>query len=414
MRIAVADYSGHPFQVQLSRQLAARGHTVLHLHFSEFLTPKGRLDRDADDPKTFISEAISLGRPFSKYSFIHRRHQEIEVGSRFVARIQQFEPDVVISSNMPLDAIRQIVRAKRKHRYNLVFWQQDIYSIAITRILMQKFGVIGRLVGAYYRAIEKRALRESDAIVAISSDFLTPLKEEFKQPLSKVHVIENWAPLNEITPRPKVNAWSLANGLADKEVVLYTGTLGMKHNPELILSVAEAARHHRPDAVVVVTSEGEVADSLGSQAASRSLTNLQILPFQPYGVYPDVLGSADVLISILEPDAGIYSVPSKVLSYLCAGRAIVLSAPSENLAFSILEKAQAGLPTAAGNPTHFVDAVVALLSDPDLRSRSASNGRKYAETHFDIDQITTKFERILATVSLTQTADRVLEVAALK
>ena len=414
MRIAVADYSGHPFQVQLSRQLAARGHSVLHLHFSEFLTPKGRLDRDANDPTTFTSEAVSLGRPFSKYSFIVRRHQEIEVGRRFVARIGTFEPDVVISSNMPLDAIRQIVHAKRKQRYGLVFWQQDIYSIAITRILMQKFGVIGRLVGAHYRAIEKRALRESDAIVAISGDFLSPLKEQFKQPLSKVHVIENWAPLSEITPRPKVNAWSLAHGLADKDVVLYTGTLGMKHNPNLILSAAEAVRHHRPEAVVVVTSEGEAADTLRSQAASRGLANLRVLPFQPYSVYPDVLGSADVLISILEPDAGIYSVPSKVLSYLCAGRAIVLSAPSENLAFKILEKAEAGLSTAAGYPTQFVDAVIAFLNDPGLRSRCASNGRKYAQAHFDIDQIATKFEQILAKVSLAQAADDAFEVAAVE
>ncbi|MGY3614261.1 glycosyltransferase family 4 protein [Bradyrhizobium sp. USDA 10063] len=393
MRIAVADYSGHPFQVQLSRQLAARGHTVLHLHFGEFLTPKGKLGEDADDPENFSSEPVSLGRPFAKYQFLLRRKQEIEVGRRFVSRIGRFAPDLVIASNMPLDALRQIVRYRRKLGYGLIFWQQDIYSIAITRILMQKFGMLGSLVGAYYKAIERQALQQSDAIVAISSDFMGPLKEQFGLPGEKVHVIENWAPLNEITCRTKINAWSTAQGLADKEVILYTGTLGMKHNPALILSVAEAVRT-RPNAVVVVTSEGEVAEGLGRQAAAAGLNNLRVLPFQPYDVYPDVLGSADVLISILEPDAGIYSVPSKVLSYLCAGRAIVLSAPPENLASTILQKSKAGICTSAGCGSSFGAAVVRLLEDSELRQDAASNGRKYAEVYFDIEQITSKFERI--------------------
>jgi hypothetical protein len=44
MRIAVCDYCGHPFQVQLSRQLARRGHDVLHLHSADFVTPKGAVE----------------------------------------------------------------------------------------------------------------------------------------------------------------------------------------------------------------------------------------------------------------------------------------------------------------------------------------------------------------------------------
>ena len=43
LRIAVHDYSGHPFQVQLSRALAERGHEVLHLYSTRFQTPRGPL-----------------------------------------------------------------------------------------------------------------------------------------------------------------------------------------------------------------------------------------------------------------------------------------------------------------------------------------------------------------------------------
>ena len=38
MRILVHDYAGHPFQVQLSRALAQRGHDVLHAYCASLQT----------------------------------------------------------------------------------------------------------------------------------------------------------------------------------------------------------------------------------------------------------------------------------------------------------------------------------------------------------------------------------------
>ena len=84
--IAVHDYSGHPFQVQLSRELARRGYRVTHYHCPSFSTPKGKLERDAHDPDTFRVEPVKLRRPFAKYSGARRFFQEIEYGWRLGTR----------------------------------------------------------------------------------------------------------------------------------------------------------------------------------------------------------------------------------------------------------------------------------------------------------------------------------------
>ena len=55
-----------------------------------------------------------------------------------------------------------------------------------------------------------------------------------------------------------------------------------------------------------------------------------MLPFQPAEDLPSVLSSADVLVALLEPDATKFSIPSKVLSYMAAGRPIVGLMPSDN------------------------------------------------------------------------------------
>ena len=82
---------------------------------------------------------------------------------------------------------------------------------------------------------------------------------------------------------------------------------------------------------------------LAEQAAATKIDSLKCLGFQPFEAMPDVLGSADVLVAILEADAGVFSVPSKVLSYLCAGRPLLLAVPGENLAAKIVVECGAGL-----------------------------------------------------------------------
>src|SRR5208282_6049250 len=135
MKILVSDYSGHPFQVQLSRELSALGHEVAHVFFAGFQTPKGDLKSRKDDPPGFSIYPINLKEAFDKQGFLKRRAQEIDVGKCIGKLIRAYRPDVVISANAPLDAQRSIFRASGRAGSTFVFWVQDLYSEGIKRIL---------------------------------------------------------------------------------------------------------------------------------------------------------------------------------------------------------------------------------------------------------------------------------------
>ncbi len=70
-------------------------------------------------------------------------------------------------------------------------------------------------------------------MVSISDDFL-PILRGWNVPDSRVVVIPNWAPLDEVEPAAKDNPWSREQGLAQAAVLLYAGTLGRKHDPALL------------------------------------------------------------------------------------------------------------------------------------------------------------------------------------
>lgn len=393
MRILVHDYVGHPFQVQLSRSLAGRGHQLLHIYNGSFQTPHGELDRKADDPAGFDVRSIALSQDIPKMNFFRRFRLETEYADKLAAVSTSFRPEVVISANTPSIAQHRLARACRRQKVRLVSWIQDVYGVAAYRLLRRRLPGIGHLVGQYFIALDKRSARASHAVVAITDDFRGILSQWGVDP-TRVHVIHNWAPLEGLPVRPRENAWSRTQDLADGLRVIYSGTLAMKHNPELLLELARLLQNNSLGQLIVI-SEGAGVKWLSEQAAGAQISSLKCLGFQPFEAMPDVLGSADVLVAILEADAGVFSVPSKVLSYLCAGRPLLLAVPVENLAAKIVVECGAGLVVEPNDLAGFCAAAKQLADSPELRQQFGAAARKYAEANFDIEQITDRFEAIL-------------------
>jgi glycosyltransferase involved in cell wall biosynthesis len=91
----------------------------------------------------------------------------------------------------------------------------------------------------------------------------------------------------------------------------------------------------------------------------------------------------------------VFSVPSKVLSYMCAGRAILGAMPRQNLAARTIVEAGAGVVVEPDDAAAFRAAAEALLANPAQLAAHGAAARKYAENAFDIQQIADRFLAIL-------------------
>jgi putative colanic acid biosynthesis glycosyltransferase WcaI len=389
MRLVVHDYAGHAFPAQLARSLAGRGHDVLHLQLASFVSGKGRVEREPDDPPGLEFDRVDLGGEFAKYDVRRRIAHERRIGGELTARIEAFRPEVVLS-NAPLLVQARVQSSARALGAGFVFWQQDVISAAARRVLGNRSRPLGVAAEQAVASLERRLLRRSDGIVIITADFL-PLLRRWGVDETRVTVIENWAPLLEIPVLPRENAWAREHGLGGKTVFLYSGTLGFKHDPSLMLELARWASGR--DALVLVVSEGPGADWLEEHATSDDA--LRLLPYQPYDLLPEVLASADVLVAVLEPEAGAFSVPSKVLTYLCAGRPLLGALPADNLAARVVERSGGGVVVLPRDAGALLGAAEELLVDPERRAVLGRAARAYAEKTFDLGAITDRFERVL-------------------
>ena len=394
MRIFVNEFCGHPFPLELSRELSRRGHDVLHVFFADNQsTPKGPTKRLPGDPDGLAIEEVHINGRFSKHSILRRRRYDIEYGNASAEKLAKFRPDVVLSANMPLDGQKILLDAAKAENAKFVFWLQDLYCFAVRFVLARKAPGLSWLGHNYYRHLEMRLLQESDAVVTISREFQEELRN-WGINGNKVRVIPNWAPLGDVLPAPKQNPWAIEQGVADRFCFLYSGTLGMKHRPELLLEFAKYLET-RSDAKLIVVAGGAGAEWLASRASEVSSRVLSLLPFQPYERLSQILGAADVLIGLLDSEAGAFAVPSKVLCYLCAGRPILIAAPASNQAVRVLKSANAGLAVSPDDVSQLIAAAQQLMNNAAVRLEYGRNARAFAEQTFCIHTIADRFLEVI-------------------
>ena len=349
---------------------------MVHAFASSLQTPRGELQRNSGDAPTLEFEEIPMDPdyPRFKYSFRRRRGMEIRYGQAAADFVRKWKPDAVLSGNTPTETQEPITRATVEVGGRFYYWVQDFYSLAVDKLLRKKIPVAGGLIGAWYRLLDLRQFRRSSGIVTITEDFTPILTKEFGVDPGRVSVVPNWAVIEDLPVLPKDNPWSRRNGLHDKFVFLYSGTIGMKHNPAMLLELAKRFESD-PAVRVVVVSEGIGAEWLRRESGRAGLGNLMLLPTQPFAELPELLATGDVLTGILEQEAGVFSVPSKTLSYLCAGRPLLLAVPQENLAARITKDNAAGLTVAPDDLEGFLAAAERLRASPEERARLAANAR---------------------------------------
>lgn len=391
MRVLVHDYSGHPFQVQLGRELARRGHEVTHSYCAAYVSGKGHLSAEPGEKLVFAP--IGAGIVIQKMRFRYRLLQELRFGAQLARQVRRLKPDVALVSNVPIPTLVPFVLALFLTRTPWVLWHQDVQAVAIRSFAGNQLSKAFRTVAVAIEVGERWCARRARRVVVIAESFV-PVHKGWGT-ADKVTVIPNWAPLDEIYPLDRKNDWAVEQGLDDCKTLLYSGTLGLKHNPALLVSLARKVIDAGQPVQLVVVNEGPAVDVLREEAA-RAGVPLKILPFQPYERLAEVLATGDILVVLLESSAGEFSVPSKTLSYLCAGRPVLGLMPAENLAAQLVQRVDGCVqPPLESSLTEAVNWVVDVLHDTERRADLGHAARTLAESEFAMAGCVARFERIL-------------------
>ncbi|MGZ5514662.1 MAG: glycosyltransferase family 4 protein [Candidatus Aminicenantales bacterium] len=302
--------------------------------------------------------------------------------------------DVLFLRTPPLQLGVPALFAKVLRGARVVVNVQDIHpDLAIeSGILRNPAGI------RFAKALEKWVYGLADTIAVISDGFARNLRSK-GVPAAKLAVLPNWVDTEFLKPGPKDNPVSRRHGLDGKFVVMYAGTISISssHALERALEAAALLAGDR-EIVFVVVGEGLKKDSLREKAAALGLGNVVFLPFVPYPELPALLASSDVLLVPLDRDKSELSVPSKLYTFMAAGRPILgLASPDSEVAV-LLRRNDCGLAASPDDPAAIAAAVRTLKGAPERRRALGAQAREYVVRRFAKDAILRSYDALLNSV----------------
>ena len=208
-----------------------------------------------------------------------------------------------------------------------------------------------------------------------------------------------------IRPLERDNAFRQQQELRPEDfVVLYSGNLGVKQGLETLVEAADLLRGD-PRIVFFIVGEGMRKADLEADVARRRLNNVRFLPPQPMDAFSQVLSAADVLVLIQKGDIVDIVMPSKLLTYMAAGRPVVAAVNPKSEAGRYVRKADCGLVVPPEDPEALAKAIRSLSADPQSVTRLGVNARAFAEQHFSKTVVLRKYEELFRRICVQSTGE---------
>lgn len=260
-------------------------------------------------------------------------------------------------------------------RSALVIWVQDLWpqSLQVTGYVRNR-----RILGVV-EAVTRWIYQRAELLLGQSEAFLPVLREMSGKVAVRFHPNPGeWAD-TVLTDTPSL---TLKPGFN----VLFAGNLGTAQALPTILDAAERLRDRR-DVRFVLVGDGSRSDWVRDEVRRRELENVVMPGRFPSSAMPAIFHQASaLLVSLNRSEILAQTVPSKVPSYLAAGRPIIASMDGEG--GRVVVAAGAGKACAAEDSEALVSAVLELSAMSDAaRNEMGARGRAYYDANFNPDML---------------------------
>jgi colanic acid biosynthesis glycosyl transferase WcaI len=382
----VTVFTGFPFAPYWSRWKEYKGNFILHENIKKV---------DVVRVTHFI--------PRRAGHFIQRLLMEgsfcLVMAGIFLTHLRS-RPDVIIYMGaQPSIAMLARLIAKWKRLPYLVSIN-DLAAQAAGEVGIVKSGMLLEMLSAFEFASYRKA---SGAMVLCSSFRDSLLAHRYRK--DRIRIIPSPVDVERIRPVPDGAGFRDAHGLSARDfVVLYSGSMGLKQG---MTNVVEAARmlqmwNGNPGIKWVLVGDGQVRPVIENLIADCGLKEfVRLIPLQPESEMSSMFSAADVLLLNQLSKVKDTVIPSKLLTYMAAGRPVLAAVNPASQGALLLAESQGGVIVDPENPAALAAAVKQLQANPTALQEMGRRNRQYAEKNLDRRRIFAAQEAFLGEIVRT-------------
>jgi colanic acid biosynthesis glycosyl transferase WcaI len=295
----------------------------------------------------------------------------------------------------PVTAALPMIAVKWLTGTPMLMWVQDIWPDSLAAAGGVRSPTVLGAVGALTAFIYRRCHR-----ILIQSRAFDGKVRALAGEQARIDYLPNWADpalaggLDGVDPAPEVEA------SPDRFTILFAGNVGEAQDLETVVRAADLSRDDPRLHWVIVGDGRALAGTRAAVEAAGLGDRVTFLGRFPAARMPEFFQVADALLVSLKPEPIFaLTIPSKIQSYMAAGRPILAMLDGEGR--RVVDEAGAGLSVAAGDAAGLAAAARCLsaCSPDDLRAMGQA-GFDYAGGQFDRDALVTRLEGWMAEAAL--------------
>lgn len=273
---------------------------------------------------------------------------------------------LVLVSNPPLNVFVPLFTRKK---FSFI-----VYDLYPDSLFSQGFVKRNSFLGRWWMTKNKQIFAKADCVFTLSEDMKKAVAQYVAE--DKIKIVYNWAHNEHIRPiDKKENVFLTDLKLQDKFIVLYSGNMGMTHDIDVLVDVADRLKENEKIHFLFI-GEGAKKAVVEEKVARYGLKNCSVLPYQPLEVLPYSMGAADLAVVTTDAKQSGLSVPSKTYTYLATGAALLCLAEENTELARLTRERKIGRCFVSQDLGGIARYILQMVSDRRLLQEYKENSRK--------------------------------------
>lgn len=243
----------------------------------------------------------------------------------------------------------------------------DTYPNALQLIGIKPHTLIYKI----WKLINRSVFPKAQKIITLSQGMKEQLLDYVHH--DKVKVVSIWPGSDKFMPIPKPqNSFLKEHEWEDKFIVLYSGNIGIGHQLEILIEVADQLQCD-DKILFLFIGEGAKKSLLQRLVKERGLINVNFLTWQAADILPYSLAAADIAVVALEPEATHASLPSKTLNYLAVGAPLLAIGSSGSELEYLINQNRIGFYSKNGKTEEILNYIKTILANSSKKAELSAN-----------------------------------------
>jgi colanic acid biosynthesis glycosyl transferase WcaI len=309
------------------------------------------------------------------------------IASATMRALGRKKPDVLLVVSPPLGLAASAILLSRLWRVPYVFDVEDLQPDAASDLGM----LPGWALKFLYR-VEEAAYRHARLVTTLTPSMRKRIVAK-GVPNEKVELLEPRMDDSLVDLLPEEgNAFRQRFDLGEKFLVTHSGNMGVKQGLDVVL---DAAALNRSDDSMLFLFVGDGADRgrIQRRAAEMGLRNVRFLPLLDQKDFRGLLAASGVCLVTQQQSVSEIAFPSKIVTYLAAGRPIIASVNPDCEVAKVVRESGAGRVVDAEEPEALSFALQEMRGE-DL-PKLGENAREYASLRWSSVRVLGHLERSL-------------------